>query len=390
MKSTLLLVLGMLAITQSACQSDSPVIQPIDALIPSSRDPLTWPFPANSIWNMPIHKNAQYADAPIQPSSQWGVAADENILILRPNAPLKTVYVTTAGWDANLTRCGTVETSKVHFGGTRVPIPDDFRTDPGYNGTTPNQSAAILMPDGVTIKQTQPLHVCGFGGTVVSGGDTQYGAWSYPDDNLKTGTGLRGAHGGAGMSSIGGTIRLGELRPGTTFHHVLSLQVDGKYLAKNNDGSKGYRWPASAADSNVDWYYTGTNPQMEIGALMAIAPSFNINALRTEPAKIIARALRDYGTYVVDTTGWDVYQFAYEWGPDGRFTDQFKTDWGFDVDDASKPDCSDSSDSCLFSKDIADLMLGLKVIVNNASTTIGGGPNGDVANRRALQAPPFR
>lgn len=354
-----------------------------------TRDYLKWPFPASSIWNMPLHNNAQYVNAPIQPSSQYGLAPDENLLILRPTAPLKTVYVTTAGWDFAKTRCGSIDFSKQAFNGVQVPIPNDFRTDPGYVGVTPNQSAAILMPDGVTVKQSQPMHICGFGGTVVAGGDAN-GAWQYPDDNLKTGDGILGAHGGPRMSSIGGTIRVGELRPGTNFRHALTLQLDGRYLTKNNnDGTKGYRWPATAADANVDTYYTGTNPQMEIGALMAISPTFNISAMRTEPARIMARALRDYGTYVVDTTGWDVYQFTYEWGPDGRFIDQFQSDWGFSINDASKPDCTETSSSCQFSKDMADLMTNIKVIANNAPSTIGGGPNSDITNRRAPPAPPF-
>ena len=388
MKRIFIALLGILAVALGACQSAAPSSNPIQTRAGETRDYLKWPFPAGSIWNLALHNNAQYVDAPIQPSSQYGLAPDENVLILRPSAPLKTVYVTTAGWDFNKTRCGSIDFSKQAFSGTQVPIPDDFRTDPGYLGVTPNQSAAILMPDGVTIKQSQPLHVCGYGGTVVVGGDAN-GAWQYPDDNLKTGDGILGAHGGPRMSSIGGTIRVGELRPGTSFRHALTIQIDGKYLAKNNDGSKGYRWPATAADSNVDWYYTGTNPQMEIGALMAISPSFNINALRTEPARIMARALRDYGTYVVDTTGWDVYQFTYEWGPDGRFIDQFQNDWGFSINDASKPDCTDGGGSCQFSKDMADLMQGMKVIANNSATTIGGGANSDFSNRRAPPAPPF-
>ena len=396
MKRIFIALLGILASVLGACQSaatssntsSNTSNNPIQTRAGETRDYLKWPFPAGSIWNLALHNNAQYVDAPIQPSSQYGLAPDENVLILRPSAPLKTVYVTTAGWDFNKTRCGSIDFSKQAFSGTQVPIPDDFRTDPGYLGVTPNQSAAILMPDGVTIKQSQPLHVCGYGGTVVAGGDAN-GAWQYPDDNLKTGDGILGAHGGPRMSSIGGTIRVGELRPGTSFRHALTIQIDGKYLAKNNDGSKGYRWPATAADSNVDWYYTGTNPQMEIGALMAISPSFNINALRTEPARIMARALRDYGTYVVDTTGWDVYQFTYEWGPDGRFIDQFQNDWGFSINDASKPDCTDGGSSCQFSKDMADLMQGMKVIANNSATTIGGGANSDFSNRRAPPAPPF-
>jgi hypothetical protein len=371
--------------TPSANVSDTTRVR---ALAGETRDPLQWPFPANSIWNMPIHNNASYANANIGAPGQWGFASDEDVLILTPNAPLKTVYVNTAGWDASKTRCGTIDYSKQVFGGTKVPVPDNFSTDPGYSGTTPNQSAAILMPDGVTVKQTQPLHVCGNGGTVTSGGDAN-GAWEYPDDNLKTGDGIGGAHGGPRMSSIGGTIRVGELRPGSTLRHALKLQIDGKYLKYNDDGTRGYRWPATAADSNASWYYTGTNAQMEIGALVAVGTGFNVDGLRTEAAKIIARAFRDYGAYIVDTTGWDTAQLTYEWGPNGRFKDQFKSDWGFDIDSSPLASCTDTGDQCKFSKDMADILTQLQVITNNAAATIGGGSTTDTTNRRAGQAPPF-
>ena len=102
MKLLFLIVLGVVAVTQSACQSSTPVINPLETS--KDRDYLKWFFLASGIWNMPLHNNAQYVDAPIRPSTHWGVAADENILILRPSASLKTVYVTTAGWDSVKTR----------------------------------------------------------------------------------------------------------------------------------------------------------------------------------------------------------------------------------------------------------------------------------------------
>jgi hypothetical protein len=174
---------------------------------PTSRDPVKWPFPANSIWNMPIHNNAEYVYAGInQHPTGSGVTIDEEILILEPSAPLKQVRENTAGWDSSKTRCGSL-TSNYLWGGIGVPVPNDFYTDPGYDGTTPNASAAILMPDGVTLKETQPLHVCGAGGTVTS----QY---TWPDKNIKTSDGIEGSHGGTGMTAFGGDLRVGELVPG--------------------------------------------------------------------------------------------------------------------------------------------------------------------------------
>ena len=246
--------LGLLVTALTGCDelANSPASSTtppqVRVLAGETRDYLQWPFPADSIWNMSLHTNANYSSAGIQAANQFGFAADEDTLILTPNAPLKTVYVNTAGWDASKTRCGTINYALKNFGGTQVPVPDNFSTDPGYGGTTPNQSAAILMPDGVTVKQTQPLHVCGNGGTVTSGGDAN-GAWEYPDDNLKTGDGIGGAHGGPRMSSIGGTIRVGELRPGSTLKHALKLQIDGKFLKYNDDGravTVGPAWPPTA------------------------------------------------------------------------------------------------------------------------------------------------
>lgn len=59
------------------------------AAFPTSRDPLLWPGPANSIWNMPIHNNAVYVSAGIgnhMPAAA-GPTTDWEILMLQPNAP---------------------------------------------------------------------------------------------------------------------------------------------------------------------------------------------------------------------------------------------------------------------------------------------------------------
>jgi hypothetical protein len=372
-----------LIIAVSATPSTAATASPAPQTFPTSRDPLKWPFKQGSIWNMPIGSNAQYIYAGIGWPTQYGMTSDEDIIIMEPNAPLKDVVVNNAGWDGSKTRCGSIQWGQLVFS-QKVPVPNDFRTDPGYQGSTPNHSAAILMPDGQTIKQTQPFHVCGFGGTVTS----QY---AFPDDNIITGDGIQGAHGGSGMSSLGGTIRVGELVPGGVIRHALKLNLFAKkYLSYNNDGSRGYRWPALradgyAGDSGHPCGYGGRVSALEMGALLALKPDFNVGGLRTDAAKIIAQAFKDYGGYVTDDTCWDVYGIETEWGSDGRVTDEFRSRWGFDFDNATLPSCTNTSDNnCRWVKDLADIFTNLHVVNNNNSSNIGGG-----GTPRQPLAPPF-
>jgi hypothetical protein len=99
------------------------------------------------------------------------------------------------------------------------------------------------MPDGQTIRQTQPFHVCGKGGTVTS----QY---RFPDENIGIGAGIAGAHGASGMSSLGGTVRVGELVPGGVIRHALKVNLFGRlnYCFDGREATPGYRWPAKSAD----------------------------------------------------------------------------------------------------------------------------------------------
>jgi hypothetical protein len=155
------------------------------------RNKYKWPFASDSIWNVPIGSGARYVPAGIAVATAMGMTVDEDVIVQRAGAPLKTVVVNDAGWDSGKTRCGSLRPGQTVYP-DGVPVPADFTTDPGYLGTTPNMSAAILMPDGQTIRQTQPFHVCGKGGTVTS----QY---RFPDENIGIGAGIAGAHGASGM-----------------------------------------------------------------------------------------------------------------------------------------------------------------------------------------------
>ena len=127
------------------------------------RNKYKWPFASDSIWNVPIGSGARYVPAGIAVATAMGMTVDEDVIVQRPDAPLKPVVVNDAGWDRARTRCDSLKPGQTVYP-DGVPVPADFTTDPGYLGRTPNMSAAILMPDGQTIRQTQPFHVCGQAG----------------------------------------------------------------------------------------------------------------------------------------------------------------------------------------------------------------------------------
>ena len=260
---------------------------------PVVRNAVDWPFAWDSIWNMPLGDDAVLVPAGIAAVTERGMTVDEDILILEPDAPLTDVVRHDAGW-TDRQRCESV-LDPIEVARSDVPIPFDFTTEPGFDGLRPNHSAAILLADGETIYQTQPFHRCGPGGLAVS-------QTSPPDDNIRTGDGIRGAHGGSGMSSLGGTLRVGELVPGAVIRHALKVNL---WAARNlaydaSDPTPGYRWPAFRADGYAAGVYGGTNPQLEMGALLALPGDFDIDSLASEPARILATAMQDYGAYVVD------------------------------------------------------------------------------------------
>lgn len=330
-------------------------------VFPGTRDPLNWPFSRYSIWNMPIGSNANYVHAHIEQAQAAGMTIDEDIIVMENDAPIVGIYVNNAGWDRNKDRC-------VVEGGLlfEAPVPEDFVVSPdNWDGATPNSGIAVLMPDGRTIKQTQPFARCEAGKQATS-------KYLFDDQDIY-GQGMYGAHGGSGLSAIGGALRLGELRPDSgPIHHALKVNI---YAAKNlyYDGeTKGYRWPAKRADGYAEENYgtKRTKPEVKecrMGALLALPASLSLDSMgfETEPAIILAETFQKYGAYIVDDTAWDVYAIITEWGPQGRFTDQFEKDWGFSMIQESKNNP--------WARDMDRIFLNLHVVDNNSGSSIGGG-----------------
>jgi hypothetical protein len=323
---------------------------------------------------MPIGSDAVYAAANITAPSN--VAADEDVLILTPTAPLTPLDTNAAAWQGGVDRCNQSGYPNKSTG-LSLPIPTDFvlsNTSAGQAGT-PNNSGAILAADGQTIYSPQPVQRCVAGGPL-----TYLTNVMYPETNLYT-DGIAGAHGGSGLSTLGGTIRMGELVPGNStiitgvaapIRHALKFEFNTGIFKKF---TANYVWPATQGGGGGE----GS------GLLLALQPSFDYNSLRTAPGRSIAWTLINYGAYIVDSTGWDAVQICTELstttnaGTTNREVTQFQSDWGYSFNQSGT-----SSD---WAKDIATIMDNLQVVTNNGPNSIGGGGTPKQALLPAVTAP---
>ncbi|MFZ6873637.1 hypothetical protein ACO0LF_16385 [Undibacterium sp. Di27W] len=345
----------------------------------TTRNELLWPFHSNSIWNMPIGSAAQYADANLPGTPgltdaelYWSQSSgiDKEIIVLTPKETSVQVIQNTAGWSGN-SRCYNSPTTTGKLLAT-VPMPADYLI-PHANG---NNGAVFLMQDSHTLLQMQPTARC-------APDEPATALLTFKTEDLY-GTGTTGAHGGSRLSTLGGTLRVGELRPNSPPpRHALKLDVDTRVVfpkcsRTNKDLPACYRWPAEAADSGADGngnYSYGKLAQsnvslaMSMGALLALPPSVDIGSmqLETPAAKQLAWTLQNYGTYIVDSSGGSNYFWGVETGPNGNFADQFKADWGFDFAQYNK------GGSTAWVRDMQRIIVKLKVVVNNSATSIGGG-----------------
>lgn len=362
---------------------------------PATRDPMKWPYPSNSIWNMPIGEDAvlvplgfNYLGDNASAASRVTIA-EENILFLDPDAPQAYIKETTAGWDATLTRCGTRSGSNLTGNGTvaprPVPIPTGFSTQP-YIGTTPNMSGAVVYRSGTDIRlyETQPLHLCSDGVAV-----SQFINSSWVGDSIYTGgDGVKGgSHGGSYMTAFGGTIRMGEMLSGGAIKHAMKITLDTAYYCSASGG--GFVWPALRADKG-SLNYGSANPSVpstaKMGMLLTVPNGFDPETMTTTPAKIIARAFKKYGAYLVDGDMNGPVSHLCQWQVErsnrGVFTTQFKNTWGYEFFHKPSLHGTPSAGQMAWRADIGNLMEAACIVTDNGPSNIGG-----AGIRRAPMAP---
>lgn len=351
---------------------------------PITRDPLKWPFAATSIWNMPIGAGANYVASGLHftttPNSTeyWYdmPQSDHERIVLTPGAPLTEVYINNVGWSGG-NRC--VQQGALFF---QAPIPAAYVVP----NSTYNNGAAILLADALTLVQTQPFTKCaGYSYATTMQVPYNLALWQY---NLQTGDGRLGAHGGSNLSTLGGTIRMGELRPGTQMLHALKINVDSATslgLCTGNFNAC-FTWPAATADGYAANGGNGygaathnTNPAMKMGALLAIPASVNITAigLQSVPGKMLAWTLQNYGAYIVDSRGSPGFDLAIEDGAAGDKAAEFQADYGFPFDGRlgymTLTSAGQPTPQAKWVSDIRLLIDYLRVVGNNSPTSVGGG-----------------
>lgn len=309
----------------------------------ATRDKYRQPFASTSPWNMPIGSGAIYVPAEIGPS-EWVVAETNYVFHLSGDDPLRPLM---RPWNWGEGRCD----DGAEYERIELPVPDGLIVPDAEPNYTPNNAAAFLLPDGETFVQVNALARCWEGGPV-------FGIRG-PDQSIY-GDGIRGGQGGSGLSSIGGTLRAGELTGTAPIAHALKILLWCEWYCSYTE--RGYRWPATRSDGYASWEtYGGSVEALRMGALLAIPPSVTAASLEleTEAGGKLFAAFQDYGAYLADDAYWNAHGIAIEQGALQEF--DAASDEGF------------SSDGGPFFRDVQKLFEALHVVDNNSRDTIGGG-----------------
>ena len=324
----------------------------------SCRDARKWPFLSTSIWNTPIGSGAIFHDPGLfRPPFPlpYNFFSDDDYFIVTSATDPPTPWFDQGWWGnptVNKTQCNV--TGKLY---ENISFP--------YNVTVielGNNAAALLQPDNHTIINTQPFYRCTSGSPVLSTVMTGVIA----KDDIVFGNGTWGAHGGSGLSSIGGTIRLGELLPDTPpIQHALKLQLYAHIYYYNQ--RPGFVWPALNCDEyafhpNYPPHYDGHDIYLSPGSLLAIPSNVTVN-LTTVPAKKLLFALQNYGGYLCDDTFVNRGTLNTEHG----VTDEFEATYGYPFGSTA------SGPGAVWYADMLTIFQSLRVVINNSNKTIGGG-----------------
>jgi hypothetical protein len=295
---------------------------------------------------MPVGSSAQYVAADLTGTL---ITVDEEPIILSPSSPLRPLWENDQ-WPANCQQTGSVADS--------VPVPDGYTVPEGNASFMPNYAGGVLKADGRTIIELQYATRCGDQGPLTAG------IVRSSHDIYGSGVGFGvGGHGGSSLSGVGGSLRVWEAESDVAIQHALKVVLPVGVLSGTNGG---YRWPAQNADSGYNdpsgWaYYAGSNGELRMGALLALAPGVNIDGLglQTAMGKRLAKALQDYGAYVVDAhpNTWSPLTWAAEYGVE----DALWSRYGYNLESGA------------LQADSLKLFKQLSVVTNNTSSSVGGG-----------------
>ncbi|MHA7287353.1 hypothetical protein ACX80I_13830 [Arthrobacter sp. MDT3-44] len=173
--------------------------------------------------------------------------------------------------------------------GTPIRIPRD-----AMPGAGTDQHLSVIQPDGRYMVE---------GWVMKKVDDTHWTAGFAGMTDLTTDGRAFGAR-ASGISQIHGQIRAEEVRDGR-INHALSIGIDNDQLKHathvENGQTRNGVWPARSEDGDGTTSYTGSIP---MGSMFAIPASVDIRKLGLTPdGLVVARALQDYGSYVLIRSG---------------------------------------------------------------------------------------
>lgn len=289
----------------------------VAAAAQTARDPIHQPFASDSPWNTALGSGAQFEPisgvAPVHgahvETREWSVP----IFIARPVDPERRIVFRSNRLEAGRVRVDPATVFADREDAFLALVDDRLEHVWEMCGTAIGPAGEILTPDTAAV-------------------DLRGSGWGYDHVNH------------AGASMLGGLIRKGELRG--AIRHALAVQVRADLI--NKTGAP-FEWPATKALSS--WHRYGTNGNLRLGSLLAIPPSADLGELGlSADAQTVARALQDYGAYVIGTFngGGKPFVFVAESACDEDVTPGL-------IDQVSK---------------LAPL---LQRVANNTSNTVGGG-----------------
>jgi hypothetical protein len=319
----------------SDSSADTPAPDRPTVAADAPRDAALWPFSSDSPWNTSLGSNAQYTtiDSPAFSADEGANlnVADWSypVFIAKPGDRQRKFY-----WRDGNELIATIR------------APDDARPDAQGDGSL------LIINDRhdtvVEMWQASRLNNGDWEGSVTVKHDLR-GTGFYRD--------YRGTRAG-GMAATGGLIRRDELID-RLIPHALAVAVKPKAMNRHAPGRKPYVWPASWADGgNGDGYSTAGN--LHMGSLLAVPPDVDIKTLGLSPQGLaVARALQDYGAYVVDQGGGNIIYYA-----EPASADILRTS----------------------AEELGRLTKYLKVVPNNAKSNVGGGGKPRRAPAKALRS----
>lgn len=294
--------------------------------VPSCRDRFLEPFSNTSIWNTAIGSDALFVHAKLFETPDLFPSQfhnDQEFFVRVTESDPEFDWIDQGDWGPDK-KCNVVGNAV-----RKIRLPINFTTASDCDANHENcRSAAdqmnnnpmgILLEDQETIVQMQPAYRCDPNGVFLArfGNETDGCPQKFPNVTSIFSDGNLGAHGGSGLSGVGGMIRLGELLPGAPpISHALKIQLQhiwyfGEYKLANdsdyNGGRSQYVWPATGSDSGSQkapgGLYTGKNKYIVPGALLSFPNGTSSLSLKTDVGKKIFDALYYYGGYIVDDTG---------------------------------------------------------------------------------------